>query len=96
LEAAEKDVVDVSTKRSHDERTASLNANQVRRSKNHCNPREHTVMMMMVMLMLMLVMFTLCQKTIQLLVECMFACVRERTWIPVGCPTSLGGRMYTY
>jgi hypothetical protein len=29
LQAAEKDVVDVSTKRSHDERASSLNANQV-------------------------------------------------------------------
>ena len=34
----------------------------------------------------------LCQKTIQLLVPGMLACARERTWIPVEWPTSLGSR----
>jgi hypothetical protein len=38
----------------------------------------------------------LCQKTIQLLVQDMLACARERTWIPVEWPTSLGGRLYAY
>ena len=36
----------------------------------------------------------LCQKTIQLLVQGMLACARARTWIPVECPRSLGGRLY--
>ncbi len=36
------------------------------------------------------------QKTIQLLVQDMLVCVRARTWIPVECPTSLGGSLYEY
>ena len=36
----------------------------------------------------------LCQKTIQMLVQGMLACARERTWIPVEWPTSLGNSLY--
>jgi hypothetical protein len=39
---------------------------------------------------------TLCQKTIQVLVQSMLACARKRTWIPVEWPTSLGDRLYVY
>ena len=37
---------------------------------------------------------TLCEEVVQLLVHGMLACARERTWIPVEWPRSLGGRLY--
>jgi hypothetical protein len=39
---------------------------------------------------------TLCQKTIQLLVEFILACARARTWIPVEWTRSLGASLNAF
>jgi hypothetical protein len=141
LQAAEKDVADASTKRSHDEGSVSLNANQVlmlysklkiiqvrtvqankatveeenQRDELHTRIEEieeqlqpnrahsdtdagdaHEILAEVDKWDLRDHHREGTRVQNRRLVQDMLACARERTWIPVEVPRSLGGRLYAY